>query len=511
MSTDGVLTVNSNAAAAGQGDTAKSGGEKLSSNAVSEIPLNKRDFSQLLLLAAGTATDTNGGANYTEQFAINGQRGVEATFALDGADSSDPELGGATFTNFNVDAVQEIQSSSGWMPAEIGRGGAGYTNIVTRSGTDSLHGSVFEFLRNSALDARNYFDHSSPANPGRIPPFRRNEFGFTNGGPVVLPHIYDGRGKAYYFGEYQGFRQVLGTTQVFPVPTAEERSGIDSTAYPGDPLIVPVDAGVAKVLARYPLPNYDRGAYGIHTFATSSKVVTNADQFSIRMDYQRGKNHFFGRVSFDNLTGPTTNPDQTVLDPTFGVSYIDRQRNLAFDFSRAATKRLTLDTMFSITRTTPRFVTPNQTDPAMKFNDSLFEPFNVAGGSVIAAFNNLFALRQSFSYTTGRHTFRFGAEVRLNRDTTYFGTSPNGEYDFGGGTAYSRVDMASASGAHVIHAGDPLPDTLSSFLSGSPFAYTRAIAPPTSPMENTSALRPSIAIRVPDGFRMHGRFPTASC
>ncbi len=478
MSTGGVLTVSSNAAAAGQGDLAKSGGEKLSSNAVTEIPLNKRDFSQLLLLAAGTATDTNGGANYTEQFAINGQRGVEATFALDGADSSDPELGGATFTNFNVDAVQEIQSSSGWMPAEIGRGGAGYTNIVTRSGTDSLHGSVFEFLRNSALDARNYFDHSSPANPGRIPPFRRNEFGFTNGGPVVLPHLYDGRGKAYYFGEYQGFRQVLGTTQVFPVPTAEERSGIDTTAYPGDPLIVPVDAGVAKVLARYPLPNYDRGAYGVHTYATSSKVVTNADQFSIRMDYQRGKNHFFGRVSFDNLTGPTTNPDQTVLDPSFGVSYIDRQRNLAFDFSRAATKRLTLDTMFSITRTTPRFVTPNQTDPAMKFNDSLFEPFNVAGGSVIAAFNNLFALRQNFSYTTGRHTFRFGAEVRLNRDTTYFGTSPNGEYDFGGGTAYSRVEMASASGAHVIHAGDPLPDTLSSFLSGSPFAYTRAIAPP---------------------------------
>ncbi|MGA9720425.1 MAG: carboxypeptidase-like regulatory domain-containing protein, partial [Acidobacteriaceae bacterium] len=152
ISTNGVLAVNFNTPTA-RGADARSGGEQLSSNAVSEIPLNKRDFSQLLLLAAGTATDTNGGANYTEQFAIDGQRGVEATFALDGADSSDPELGGATFTNFNVDAVQEIQSSSGWMPAEIGRGGAGYTNIVTRSGTDSLHGSVFEFLRNSALDA----------------------------------------------------------------------------------------------------------------------------------------------------------------------------------------------------------------------------------------------------------------------------------------------------------------------------------------------------------------------
>ncbi len=262
---------------------------------------------------------------------------------MDGADSSDPELGGATFTNFNVDAVQEIQSSSGWMPAEIGRGGAGYTNVVTRSGTEGLHGSVFEFLRNSALDARNYFDHSSPVNPGRIPPFRRNEFGFTNGGPVVLPHIYDGRGKTFYFGEYQGFRQVLGTTQVFPVPTADERAGRDTNAYPGDTLIVPVDPGIAAVLARYPLPNYVQGAYGIHTYATSSKVTTDADQFSVRMDHQQGANHFFGRVSFDNLTGPTTNPDQTVLDPSFGVAYIDRQRNLAFDFARTATKRLTLE------------------------------------------------------------------------------------------------------------------------------------------------------------------------
>src|SRR6202021_3315551 len=129
-------------------------------------------------------------------------RGAEATFAMDGADSSAPELGGATFTNFNVEAVQEIQSSSGWMPAEIGRGGAGYTNIVTRSGTDGLHGSVFEFLRNSALDARNYFDHSSPVSPGRIPPFRRNEFGFTNGGPLLPTRWLGADRPIFYFIEY---------------------------------------------------------------------------------------------------------------------------------------------------------------------------------------------------------------------------------------------------------------------------------------------------------------------
>ncbi len=80
-------------------------------------------------------------------------------------------MGGATFSNFNVDAVQEIQSSSGWMPAEIGRGAAGFTNIVTRSGTNALHGSLFEFLRNAALDARNFFDRAQKRIRRRIPPF----------------------------------------------------------------------------------------------------------------------------------------------------------------------------------------------------------------------------------------------------------------------------------------------------------------------------------------------------
>jgi hypothetical protein len=151
-------------------DQKSTGGEELSSHQVSSLPLNKRDFSQLLLLAAGTSTDANGATNFTQQFAINGQRGVEAVFAMDGSDISDPEMGGATFTNFNVDAVESIQSSSGWMPAEIGRGAAGFTNIVTRSGSSGFHGSFFEFLRNSSLDARNYFDHATPLTPAAFRP-----------------------------------------------------------------------------------------------------------------------------------------------------------------------------------------------------------------------------------------------------------------------------------------------------------------------------------------------------
>ncbi len=457
------------------------GGEELSSQAVSELPLNKRDFSSLLLLAAGTMTDSNGATNFTAQFAINGQRGVEATFAMDDADISDPEMGGSTFSNFNVDAVEGIDSSSGWMPAEIGRGASGFTNIRTRSGASGFHGSVFEFVRNSAFDARNFFDYATPAYPGRIPPFRRNEFGFTNGGPVYLPHIYDGRKRTFYFVQYQGFRQVLGTTQVMPVPTAAERAGIDAVTYSDgttDTLTVPVDPSIAAILARYPMPNYTTGAFGARTYATASKVATDADQFSVRIDHGFSpKDQFYARFTMDNLTGPTTNPDQTAIDPAFAVQYIDRQRNVMGAYTRTVSPRLILESLISITRTTPGFPTTDYTDPAVKFNDGTYEAFNSAAGSVMQAYGNLFQGKQTVSYTKGNHVVHAGFEARLNRDTTYFGISPDGEYSFGGGTAYATEAIPSASGTHNIAVGDPLPDTLSGLLSGSPFVYTVALAP----------------------------------
>ena len=482
LSNRGEMTV------AAQQANGTTGGVALSSQTASSLPLNGRDFTTLLLLAAGTMTDVNGTTNFTQQFAINGQRGVEATFAMDGADISDPEMGGSIMPNFNVDAIQELQSSSGWMPADIGRGASGFTNIVTRSGQSGFHGSFFEFVRNSAFDARNYFDHPTPAYPGRIPPFRRNEFGFTNGGPVYLPRLYDGRRRTFYFTQYQGFRQVLGTTQVMPLPSAAQRPAgssnlvYDTTTFPDgatDTLAVPVSPAIAAILARYPLPNLPTGSFGVNTYATASKVTTNADQFSLRIDHRlSARNQFFARFTMDDLTGPTTNPDQTAIDPAFGVAYLDRQRNVVGTLTTAFTPRLTLESSLSITRSTPGFPTPDYTDPAVKFEDGLFEAFNSAGGSVMQAYGNLFQVQENVGYTIARHALKAGFEIRKNVDTTYFGMSPNGEYDFGGGIAYATEAIASQSGAHDIHAGDPLPDTLSGFLSGSPFAYIVAVAPP---------------------------------
>ncbi|MEY2411814.1 MAG: hypothetical protein QOD84_420, partial [Acidobacteriaceae bacterium] len=462
-----------------------SGGERLSSGEVSSLPLNSRDFSKLLLLAAGTMTDANGAANFTQQFAVNGQRGSATVFAIDGVDTTDPELGGATFSNFNVDAIQEVQSSSGVLLAEIGHGAASYTNVVSKSGTNQVHGSFFEFVRNAAFDARNYFDHQNATDHRRIPPFVRNEFGFTNGGPLVIPHIYNGRDHTYYFGEYQGFRQVLGTTQVFPVPTPAERQGIDTTTFPGDTLTVPVNTAILPVLARYPLPNNPQGPYGARTYATSSKVYTRTDQVSIRVDHHLSdKATLLTRFSLNQVTGPLTNPDQTAIDPTFGVQFFDHQRNAEVKYSRSLTPHLTSDTSVGYIRSTPFFPADNHTQPAINFGDGLYENFNSAGGSIYGSYGSLIQLKHDMAATHGSHVFKWGTEIRLNRDTTIFGTNPNGSYSFGGGTAYSPVLIASASGQHDIQPGDPLPDALTGFLTATPYSYSVTGAASVTPIGN---------------------------
>ena len=183
----------------------------LSSKQVSALPLNKRDFSQLLLLAAGAQTDTNGAANFTAQFAINGQRATaQRSSPWTASTPAIPNSAEPLSPTSNVDAIAEVRSDSGAVPADIGHGAASFINVITKSGTDHIHGAAFEFVRNAAFDARNYFD------PGPVPPFQRNEFGMAIGGPII-------RNRTFFFAQYQGFRQILSSTQVLSVPTADER------------------------------------------------------------------------------------------------------------------------------------------------------------------------------------------------------------------------------------------------------------------------------------------------
>lgn len=443
---------------------------------VASLPLEQRDSSALLLLSAGITATIGTGGNFTQQYSIHGQLGKRAVFALDGADTTDPELGGATISDFNVDAIQSIDAVSGVLPASIGEGAAGYTNVISQSGSNDLHGVAFEFLRNSALDSRNYFDVGPPQDPGRIPPFIRNEFGATLGGPLVLPQLYKGRNHTFFFVEYQGMRQIQGTTQVLSVPTPAERMGLDTSAFAGDTLYVPVNPQVQPLLKIYPMPNDPTGPYGPRTYATSSRVVTTSDQFSIRIDHRISKvSQLTTRYTYENTVGPTTNPDQTAIDPSYAQLFTQGVRSAMANYTRRPSSTFAMTTLFGFIRSVPVYSSVNKSQPGITFGNTLFEAINSQAGGHRGLWGNLLQVRQLFEKTRGAHGFQFGAEIRVNRDTTQFANSVNGSYTFGSGPTYSPVTILSASGQHNVSAGELLPDALASFLTGTPYSFTKTV------------------------------------
>ena len=201
-------------------------GQVVDSKRVANLPLNGRNFAQLALLSAGTAPSEPGARDEGGfGFSANGARSLQNNFLLDGIDNNSnlPDL--LNETNFviqpPVDALQEFKVETNAYSAEFGRGNGAIINAVIKSGTNELHGSLWEFLRNDKLDARNYFD--DPTKP--TPPYKQNQFGGTFGGPIVIPHFYDGRNRTFFFVDYEGLRVRQAQTQTALVPSLNERTG----------------------------------------------------------------------------------------------------------------------------------------------------------------------------------------------------------------------------------------------------------------------------------------------
>jgi len=150
-------------------------------------------------------------------------------------------------------------------------------------------------------------------------------------------------------------------------------------------------------------------------------------------------------------------------------------------YSRTASPHFNYQTTVGYIRSTPLFITSNQTQPAIAFGDGLFQGFNSADGSVFGSYGNVYQFKGDMVYTRGSHSFKWGAELRFNRDTTIFGTNPDGLYTFGGGAAYSPVLIPSASGQNDIHPGDKLPDSLTGLLTATPYSYTVTAAANLTP------------------------------
>jgi hypothetical protein len=208
-------------------------GQVMDSRNVNNLPLNGRNFTFLAQLSAGVNSpqaDTRGNAS-TGAFSANGFRPAQNNYMLDGIDNNSDTVDFLNGTNFvvlpPVDAIQEFKVQTTDFSAEFGRSGAAVLNATVKSGTNQLHGNVWEFFRNDKLDAADYFERVQGANGNyqtQKGELRQNQFGFTIGGPVVIPHVFDGRNKVFFFGDYEALRRRQGTVQTGAVPTAAERN-----------------------------------------------------------------------------------------------------------------------------------------------------------------------------------------------------------------------------------------------------------------------------------------------
>ncbi|PYX59287.1 MAG: hypothetical protein DMG76_06190 [Acidobacteria bacterium] len=266
---------------------------------VRDLPLNGRSASNVATLEPGVATartQTSGQAQrgFGTEMTISGGRPRQNDSRLDGIsvnDYSNGPPGSALGVNLGVDAVEQFTVLTGNYPAQVGRSSGGIIGASTRSGTNDFHGSVYEFFRNSALDARNFFDTKKP-------PFHRNQFGVSLGGPIM-------KDRTFIFGDYEGLRSSLGVTQVDTVPSEAARAGKLSTGQ------ITVDPTVLSfVNAFYPVPNgplLGAGDTGIFTF--SGQQVTPENYFTTKVDHKVSEQDAVsGTYMFD--TGTVRQPDE---------------------------------------------------------------------------------------------------------------------------------------------------------------------------------------------------------
>jgi len=398
-------------------------GSLVDDHTIRALPLNGRSYDQLALLQPGVILTSpgqisTGSALITgtgKRFSVGGQRSMSNSFLLDGTninDEANGTPGGASGTNLGVDTIREFKIFTNSFKAEYGHSTGGVVTAITRSGTNTLHGTAFEYIRNSALDVRNFFDvGSSP------PAFRRNQFGGVLGGPIK-------KDKTFFFGGYEGLRQGLATTQIATVPTLLARQGILPTGN------VRVNPASVPFVNLYPAPNGRDFGDGSAEFLSSPSVTTNEDNFMVRLDHQlSGKTGLFGRYSFDNdnITAPLNTP------PFLSVAsgrrqYVTLQANSVFGPKALNNFR------FAYNRTHNAGDTTTVTDPSVALVPG--QPFgslvigsakstaartltplgsgNGQGASIWAY--NVFEWADDFSYVSGRHSFKAGVDFQRLRD-----------------------------------------------------------------------------------------------
>jgi hypothetical protein len=423
------------------------------------MPLNGRNFVQLVTLAPGVALPQG-----TQLPRINGGRPRTNEYLFDGISALQPEPGQVAFFPI-VDDIQEFNVQTNGVSAEFGRFNGGVVNLTTKSGSDSLHGSLYEFVRNEDLNARNYFATSTYSKPK----FRRNQYGGTLGSPI-LQH------RLFFFGDFQGQRQDVGVVRTSTVPTANERKGIftgvaniydpSTTTYtngkyvraefPNDIINTTMDPAALQLLDRYPAPTKTGAA---NNYTRIADDLDHQSQFDVRVDGRPGQNDTgFIRYSYFNDVDQPATPFQdgsgaisgTVLgtNNVAGLSNVVGQQlvidethlfsaNLVNDLRAGYTRRSNdiHGTTLSGSPSSELGIPGIPTNAA--FNKAL-PLFTLTGiqqlGQTSGTFSNyttaVTQLLDTFSRTAGAHTFKLGTDLRWYQQNAVAPGNPTGAFSF---------------------------------------------------------------------------------
>lgn len=447
-------------------------GTVIENKRIVELPLNGRNYLQLASLIPGATTNgpassqgqqRMGGARNSFALNVAGQRVHYNHYSLDGMENTDPNFNTYLFLP-SIDALQEFKVESGLFSAEYGRAIA-QVNVSTKSGQNDFHGVAFSYVRNAFFDARNFF---APVNP----PFKRNQFGGTFSGPIRIPKLIDGRNKLFFMFNYEGLRERRSLTQTGTLPDSRFRSG--NFGFLNKAIRDPLSPGAnfpnatipasrihptsQKVLNDfYPLPNQaGGGALGIaNNYLNDEGRRTDGDQFTARGDWNisSAQNFFF---RFSQTKEPQYIPFQ-IQNTGNNVDILGQQGVLGHTAVIGSNK--VNDFKFGMNY----FYSANIQQRALRENvvgnlglqgisqDPLFwgvPVFQISGFSNVGEcndcpfvnWNTTFQLSDNFSWTVGKHSFKFGGEYRRLRYNQIGAVVPRGRFSWNG--QYTSEPMA---------------------------------------------------------------------
>jgi len=415
-----------------------------------DLPLNGRNFMELTTLSAGmnessgdsTAVSSLMNKGYAPS--AMGQVPTENNYQLDGADNREGFFNSYTVAP-SVDAVQEFKMQIGEYSAEFGHGAGAVINVVTKSGTNQLHGTVFEFLRNDALDSKNFFATSTP-------PLKRNQFGFSLGGPVI-------RNKAFFFVNYEGERQVTSSTDVSTVPTDAMKGGDLSalgetitnpaTGTPFQGSVIPpnlISPISQAVLNYYPEPNIPGTL--VANYIISPRAVINADSPLGRLDYTISQKHTLAvRYAFQDVRNVSGGPFPRVGGQQLPQGFHNGVISLTSNFTPTFLNQF----HFGFERTLNLLSGQNIGKPICQqlgldfcgqaaFEEGFPELIGLSQTIVSGTyetqawwlFNNNFEWYDGVTWVRGKHTVKAGLDIERTRADDEYGTHQNGDYSFSG-------------------------------------------------------------------------------